>query len=73
MVPPVSPWGRDFFLGEEFCYIMGLASENRAILQSHFQVALDSILGCLSRGDLPDYTTIKSDLIMHWFYLNCNA
>ena len=52
---------------------MGLTSENRATLQSHFQVALDAILGCLSRGDLPDYTSIKSDIDMHWYYLNCNS
>ena len=69
----LSPWGRDFYHGEEFCNIMGLTSENRATLQSHFQVALDAILGCSSLGDLPDYTSIKSDLNMHWYYLNCNS
>ena len=53
--------GRKSFHGEEFCYNMGLTRENRTMLQSHFQLALDAIFGCCSRDDLPGDGTIKSD------------
>lgn len=53
---------REFFHSEEFCYHMGLTPQNREMLQSHFEVALDAIVGCLSPDDLPDYATIRSHL-----------